>query len=36
MGARFAAGRVKSATLSRIFAVTLVALAIRRALILLT
>jgi uncharacterized membrane protein YfcA len=36
LGARFTAGRVKSATLSRIFAVALVALAVQRAWILLT
>ena len=36
LGARFTAGRVKSATLSRIFAVALVALAAQRAWILLT
>ena len=36
LGARFTAGRVKSATLSRIFAVALVVLAVQRAWILLT
>ena len=36
LGARFTAGRVKSATLSRIFAVALVALAVQRAWILLS
>lgn len=36
LGARFTAGKVKSATLSRIFAVALVALAAQRAWILLT
>lgn len=36
LGARFTAGRVKSATLSRIFAIALVALAFQRAWILLT
>jgi uncharacterized membrane protein YfcA len=35
LGARFTAGRVKSATLSRIFAIALVALALQRAWILL-
>jgi len=35
LGARFTAGKVKSATLSRIFAVALIALAIQRAWILL-
>lgn len=30
LGARFTAGRVKSATLSRIFAIALVALAVQR------
>jgi uncharacterized membrane protein YfcA len=35
LGARFTAGKVKSATLSRIFAVALVALAVQRAWILL-
>jgi uncharacterized membrane protein YfcA len=36
LGARFTAGRVKSATLSRIFAVALVALALQRAWILVS
>jgi hypothetical protein len=36
LGARFTAGKVKSVTLSRIFAVALVALAAQRAWILLT
>jgi uncharacterized membrane protein YfcA len=36
LGARFTAGRVKSATLSRIFAIALVALAVQRAWILLS
>jgi uncharacterized membrane protein YfcA len=36
LGARFTAGRVKSVTLSRIFAVALVVLAVQRAWILLT
>jgi len=36
LGARFTAGRVKSATLSRIFAVALVALAVQRAWILVS
>ena len=36
LGARFMAGRVKSETLSRIFAVALVVLAVQRAWILLT
>jgi uncharacterized membrane protein YfcA len=36
LGAKFTAGRVKSATLSRIFAVALVALAVQRAWILLS
>ena len=36
LGARFTAGKVKSATLSRIFAVALVLLAAQRAWILLT
>jgi uncharacterized membrane protein YfcA len=36
MGAHFTAGRVKSVTLSRIFAVAFVALAVQRAWILMT
>ena len=36
LGARFTAGKVKSATLSRIFAIALVALAVQRAWILLS
>jgi len=36
LGAKFTAGRVKSATLSRIFAIALVALAVQRAWILLS
>ncbi len=36
LGARFTAGRVKSATLARAFAVALIALAAQRAWILLT
>lgn len=36
LGARFTAGKVKSATLSRIFAVALILLAAQRAWILLT
>jgi uncharacterized membrane protein YfcA len=36
LGARFMVGRVKSATLSRIFAIALVALAVQRAWILLS
>jgi uncharacterized membrane protein YfcA len=36
LGARFTAGRVRSATLSRVFAVVLVALAVQRAWILLS
>ena len=35
LGARFTAGKVKSATLSRIFAIALVLLALQRAWILL-
>ena len=35
LGARFTAGKVKSATLSRIFAIALIALAVQRAWILL-
>ena len=36
LGARFTAGKVKSVTLSRIFAIALVALAVQRAWILIT